>query len=116
MVEVPAVLDVLGQATVEFRPTVAEKAERGAVLLGSGEVERRDQRADLVPTEFGEDVAALVADEAVAVEALATFGADAVGGYDRHDVADGVANHRATPHPAGVEVWIVGLRADRGGI
>ena len=41
--------------------------------LGRGEVERRDQHAGLLRAELGQHVAALVADEAVAVEALAAL-------------------------------------------
>ena len=44
------------------------------------------------------------------------FGADAVGGDDRHDVADGVAHHRTPPQPRGVEAGIVRLATDRGGV
>ena len=54
--------------------------------------------AGLGRAEFGEDVAALVADEGVAVEDLAAFVADPVGGDDRDDVGDGVADHRPAPH------------------
>ena len=65
--------NVLDQPPVKLGPAVAEEAEGGAVLLGRREVERRHQHAGFLRAELGEDVAALVADEAVAVEALAAL-------------------------------------------
>src|SRR4051794_27467410 len=79
-----AQLDILHEPPVKVGPPVAEEAERRAVLLRLTEVERRHQCARLLRSELREDVAALVADEAVAVEALAVLGADAVGGDHRH--------------------------------
>src|SRR4051812_34837042 len=73
-------LAVLDQSPVKFGPAVAEETERCAVLVGSREIEGRDQHARLLRAEFRQDVAALVADEAVAIEALAVLGPDAVGG------------------------------------
>ena len=66
--------------------------------------------------EFGDKIAPFVGDEAVAVELLAVLGADPVGGDHRHAVRHRMALHRAAPHPAGVEVRVVGFGADRGGI
>ena len=65
--------DILGEAPVELGPAVAEEAEGGAVLLDLGEVDRGGEHAGLLGAELGEQVAALVADEAVAVEALAAY-------------------------------------------
>ena len=45
-------------------------------------VECRDNHARLLRSELGENVAALVADEAVTVEALAVLDADAIGESD----------------------------------
>src|SRR5260370_33876207 len=72
--------DVLGKPPIKVGPPVSEKPEGGAVLFGRCEIERRDQRARLLSAELGERIAALVADEAVAVEALPAHGAEAVGG------------------------------------
>ena len=67
------------------------------MLLGRGEIEGRNEHARLLRPELGEDVAALIADEAVALEALAVLGPDAVGGDHRHDVGDCVTDHRTPP-------------------
>ena len=85
-------------------------AERGpAEALGAppakwwgwGDPQKRTPLSDgglaMLRAELGEHVAALVADEAVAVEALAALRADAVGGDHRHDVADRMADHRPAP-------------------
>jgi hypothetical protein len=48
------------------------------------------------------------------VEALAVLGADPVGGDHGHDVRHRMADHRAAPQAAGVEIGIVRLGADRG--
>ena len=61
-------------------------------------------------------VAALVADEGVAVEILPAFVADPVGGDDGDDVGDGMADHRPAPQPRRVEIRVVRLGADRGRI
>src|SRR4051812_37413980 len=98
--------NVLSESPVKLRPAVAEEAKSRAVLLRCREVERRDQHARLVGAELGEDVAALVADKAVAVKALAALSADSVGGDDRNDVANCVADHRPPPQPRSVEVGI----------
>src|SRR5690242_1806273 len=89
--------NVLGKTPVELRPAIAEEAECGAVLLGLCQVERRHQHARLLGAKLGKDVAPLVADEAVAVEALAVLGADAVGRDDRHDIRHCMSDHRAAP-------------------
>ena len=68
----------------------------------------------LLRAEFRDQVAALVADERVAVEALAALHPDPVRRHDRYDVRHGVADHRPAPQPRGVEVGVVGLGADRG--
>ena len=73
-------LQILRQTAVKVRAAVAEEAEGGAVALHSGEVDGRGQHSGLLRAELGEHVAALVADEAVAVEMLAAFVADPVGG------------------------------------
>ena len=52
----------------------------------------------------------------MAIEALAVFGADAVGGDHRHDVGHRVAHHRAAPQGRRVEIGVVRLGADRGRI
>ena len=52
------------------------------MLLRCRQVERRDQHAGFLRSKLGEDVAALIADEAVAVEALPALRADTVGGDD----------------------------------
>src|SRR3546814_3878817 len=49
--------------------------------------------------------------EAVTVEDLPILLANTVGGDDRHDVRHGVAQHGAAPHPAGVQIGIIGLRS-----
>ena len=67
------------------------------MLLRSREVERSDQHPRLLGPKFRKNVAALVADEAMPVEALAALRANAVGGDDRHHVRDCMADHRATP-------------------
>src|SRR5678816_4020131 len=86
--------NVLGEPTVKLGPPVSKEPECRAVLLRLRQVERRDQHPTLVRPELFKNVAALVADEAVAVEALAVLGADAVGGDHRNDVRHGVADHR----------------------
>src|SRR5690606_9767856 len=53
---------------------------------------------------------------AVAIKGLAFFGPDAIAGDDRHTVANGMALHRAPPHAAGVEVRVIGFRANSGWI
>src|SRR5438270_13866673 len=103
--------NVFGEPPVKLRSPVAEEAECGAVLLRRGKVERGDQNARLLRAELREDVAALVTDETVAVEALAALGPDAIGGDDGHDVRDGVPDHRPPRLPRRVEVWIVRLGA-----
>src|SRR3546814_9274427 len=70
--------NVPGEPAVKLRPSVAEEPEGGAVLLCLGGVDGDDEDACLVRAEFCEHVAAFVADEAVAVEALAALSADAV--------------------------------------
>ena len=90
-------LDILDQSPIELWAAISEETERGAVLLRRREIERRNQNASLLGAELGQHVAALVANEAVAVEALAAFSAYAIGGNDRNDIADGVADHRAAP-------------------
>src|SRR4051812_18463702 len=78
---------VLPDAAVKGRAAVAEEAEGGAVLPCQSQIEDCVDDAGLLGAEFGEDVAAFVADERVAVEALVAalrpaFGADAVGSDD----------------------------------
>jgi hypothetical protein len=84
------------------------------MLFRSREVEGRDEHAGFLRAEFRQNVAALVANEAVAVEALAVLGAYAVGGDNWNDVRDRVADHRPTPQARGVEVGIVRLCPDCG--
>src|SRR3546814_5896900 len=108
--------NVLGEPAVKLRPSVAEEPEGGAVLFCLGCGDGDDEDACLVSAEFCEHVAAFVADEAVAVEALAALSADAVGGDDGDYVGNGMADHRAAPEAAGVEVRIVRLGADGGGV
>src|SRR3546814_5515450 len=71
------------------------------------EVERRGDHAFLFAVQFGEHVAALVGDEAGAVEGLAAFDADAVRRHDRHHVRHRVPHHRAPPQPCGIEPLVV---------
>src|SRR5690348_799965 len=91
--------NVLSKAPVKLWPPVAEEAEGCAVLFCLGKVERRDQYAGLASPELRENVAAVVADEAVAVKALPVLRADAVGRDHGHDVRDCMADHRAPPQP-----------------
>src|SRR3546814_8706580 len=56
-------------------------------------------------------VAPFISDEAVTVEDLPILLANTVGGDDRHDVRHGAAQHGAAPHPAGVQIGIIGLRS-----
>ena len=41
-----------------------------------------------------------------------TFMADAVGSRDRHAVRDCVPDHGAAPHPAGIEIDVIGFGTD----
>ena len=90
-------LDVFDQTTVKLRSAVAEETESGAVLLRLGKIESRDQHASLFGSEFRQHVSALVADEAVTVEALAMLGADSVGGDHGDDIRNRVTDHRSPP-------------------
>src|SRR5579864_578995 len=56
--------DILHQPPIELRSAVAEEAERRSVLFCTRKIERRYQGSSLVRAELGEDIAALVADEA----------------------------------------------------
>src|SRR5690606_34400690 len=100
--------DVLADAAVELRPAIAEEAPACAVLAGELEVERRYEHAGFVAAVFRQVVAPFVADEAVPVEVLAAFVADAVGGDDRHAVRHRVADHRPAPQAAGVHLRVLG--------
>src|SRR5829696_5928500 len=104
--------DVLDESPVEFGPAITEEAEGGAVLFGRREVERCDEHAGVLRAELREDVAALVADEAVAVETLALLVSDAVGGDDGHDVRNSMADHRTPPQPRRIEVGVMRLGPD----
>src|ERR1043166_4296909 len=86
--------NILDQPSVKLGPAVAEEAEARAVAARGVEVERRGDHPGLGRAELGEDVAPFVADEGVAVENLAAFLADPIGGDDRHDVRGGMADHR----------------------
>src|SRR6185312_17354106 len=110
----PPASDIFDQPAVKLRPSIAEETEGRAVLLRRREVERRHERARILASELGEDVATLVADEAVAVETLPAFAADPVGGDDGDDVGHRVTDHRPAPQPRGVELGIVRLGADCG--
>src|SRR3546814_9564990 len=70
-------------------------------------------RSRFLRTGFGNEVAPFISDEAVTVEDLPILLANTVGGDDRHDVRHGVAHHGAAPHPAGVQIGIIGLRPYR---
>src|SRR5665213_2128889 len=94
-------LNVLGDAAVKLGTAVAKKPEGGSAPIRLLKVERRDQNSGLIRPEFGEHVAALVADEAVAIKTLALLGADPVRRDHRHDVRDRMADHGPAPHPAG---------------
>src|SRR5437764_2032878 len=72
--------DVLGKPPVKLGPAVSEKPEGRAVLPGCRQVQRRHQRSGLLCAELCQNVAALVADEAVAVEAQSVLGAASVCG------------------------------------
>src|SRR5258708_26401771 len=96
--------DILDQPSVKLGTAIPEKAESGAVALDPVEIERRDQNAGFVSAELGDQVAALVGDEAMAVEMLAMLGADPVGRHHRHDIRDGMTHHRPAPQPRGVEI------------
>ena len=76
----------------------------------------RSSVATVLGARFRHEVAPFVADEAVAIECLALFLADAVGRDHGHAVGHRMADHRAAPHAAGVEVRIIGFGADRGRI
>ena len=71
-------LAIFGKSPVKFGSAIPEEPECSPVLLRLLKVEFRHQHAALLSTQFGKNVTALVADEAVAVEALAVFGADAI--------------------------------------
>lgn len=49
-----AASDILHQPAVQFRPTVAEEAEGGAVALDPVEVERRDDHALFLAVQLGQ--------------------------------------------------------------
>src|SRR5678815_3969932 len=89
--------NVLYQPPVKLRPAVPEEAEGGAVLLRLREVESCDQHPGFLRSKLREHVAAFIADEAVAIEALAVLVADAVGRHDGHDIRNGVPDHRSAP-------------------
>src|SRR6202035_3502813 len=108
----------LGERAVKIGPAVAEEAPGGAVAGHEVEVETGHGEALVVGTEVGDQIAAMVADEARAVEALAAAGIvvpglepGAVGAGDRDDVGDRVTLHGAPPGQGGVEAGIVRLGA-----
>src|SRR5215472_16849765 len=89
--------DVFHQPPIEFGTAVAEEAEGRAVPFGLGKIECRNQDPGLVRSELGEDVAALVADEAVTIETLPALGAGAIGSDDRDHIGHRMADHRPAP-------------------
>src|SRR4051812_35939620 len=82
--------DILCDAAVEIGPAIAEEAESGAMPPRLLEVELGGEHPGFGRAELRQHVAALVADEAVAVETLAVLAADPVRGHDRNHVGDGV--------------------------
>src|SRR4029453_833680 len=89
--------DIFDQPPIKVRASIPKKTKSRAVLLRSRKVQRGHQDASFLSAEFGKHVAALIADEAVTIEALAALGADAVGSDHWHDLADRVADHRSPP-------------------
>ncbi len=67
-------LDVFDQPPVQLRPAIPEEAEGSAMLFRLSGVDGRHQHARLLRSELRQHIAALIADEAVAVEALAALG------------------------------------------
>ena len=114
----------LGQHAVEVGAAVAEEAPGRAVGLQEIQVEGRRQHALVLAVEAGDEVAAMVGDEAGAVEHLTAAGvalrslleADAVGADHGDDVRHRMALHGAPPRVAGVEAGVVRLRTDGGRI
>lgn len=90
-------LNILDEPPIKLRPPVTEKAESSAMTLGQAYVEGRDQRAGFLGAKFCKDVATLVADKAVAVEALAALCPDAICGNNRNDIRHRMADHRPPP-------------------
>ena len=106
------------QRTVELRPAVAEQAPGGAVAAHGGAVEAGGQHRLAVAPGRSARVAGRSGDEGRAIVGLALaadqFGADAVGGGDRHQIGAGMAAHRDAPMLHGIEVRPSRLGADRG--
>jgi hypothetical protein len=107
--------DVLADPAVKLRPAIAEEAHAGAVRAARPD-RGGDQHAAFRRAEFGDQIAPFVGDEAVAIEVLPVLAADAVGGDHRHAVRHRMALHRPPPHPAGIEIGVIGFGADGGGI
>ncbi len=87
------------------------------------QVEGRRHDPLVVAAQLGDQVAAMVGDEGGAVEPLAAAGivfpgleASAIGAHHRDHVGDRVALHGAAPRQGGVQVGIVRLGADGGGV
>src|SRR3546814_15525148 len=103
--------NILHQTAIKFRPPITEKAHSRAVFARAVQIERCYQCSRFLRTGFGNEVAPFISDEAVTVEDLPILLANTVGGDDRHDVRHGVAQHGAAPHPAGVQIGLIGLRS-----
>jgi len=80
------------------------------------QIEGSNQHPGFGRTIFLHQITPLIGDETVSVKGLPFFDADAVARHNRHAVAHRMTLHRAPPHPAGVEIGIIGFGSDGRGI
>src|ERR1700722_18248416 len=100
---------------IELGPPVPEEPPRAARPPDASEVEREGSDASLRLSELRHLVAARVADERRAVEALAVLRPDAVRRHDRDHVRHRVPLHRTLPRLARIELGLGRLPAEGGG-
>ena len=95
---------------------VIDGTEGGTGAAHLVEIDDGSDHAFFGAIEFGNLLAAVIGDERRAVENLTRLVTDPIGRNHRHDVGHRVADHSPLPQVFSVELGIVGLRADGGGI